>query len=69
MGKLFQGEKTLKRNKKLTIEHGVICNEDLIILPEVQRKLVIKSVHDDILWSSGYTHTHTHTQKKKKKEG
>ena len=33
---------------KLTIEHGVICNGDLIILPETQRKLVIKSEHDDI---------------------
>ena len=30
------------------IEHGVICNGDLIIPPETQRKLVIKSVHDDI---------------------
>ena len=39
--------KTLQRNK-LTIEHGVICNEDLIIPSETQRKLVIKSVHDDI---------------------
>ena len=33
---------------KLTIEHGVICNGDQIIPPEMQRKLVIKSVHDDI---------------------
>ena len=33
---------------KLTIEHGVICEGDLIIPPETQRKLVIKSVHDDI---------------------
>ena len=36
--------KEIKR--KLTIEHGVICNGDLIISPETQRKLVIKSVHD-----------------------
>ena len=34
--------------RKLTIEQGVICNGDLIIPPEIQRKLVIKSVHDDI---------------------
>ena len=33
---------------KLTIGHGVICNGDLIIPSETQRKLVIKSVHDDI---------------------
>ena len=33
---------------KLTIEHGVICNGDPIIPLEIQRKLVIKSVHDDI---------------------
>ena len=26
----------------------MICNGDLIIPPETQRKLVIKSVHDDI---------------------
>ena len=26
----------------------MICNGDLIISPEAQRKLVIKSVHDDI---------------------
>ena len=32
----------------LTIKHGVICNEDLIIPPETQRKLVIKSLHYDI---------------------
>ena len=32
----------------LTIEHKVICNGDLINPPETQRKLVIKSVHDDI---------------------
>ena len=30
------------------IEHGVICNEDLMISSETQRKLVIKSVRDDI---------------------
>ena len=30
------------------IEHEVICNGDLIIPPETQRKLVIKSVSDDI---------------------
>ena len=29
-------------------EHGVICNVDLMILQEAQRKLVIKSVYDDI---------------------
>lgn len=34
--------------QKLTIEHGVICNGDLVVPPETQRKLVIKSVHDDI---------------------
>ena len=33
---------------KLMREHGVICNGDLIISPETQRKLVIKSEHDDI---------------------
>ena len=33
---------------KLTIEHGVIYNGELIISSETQRKLVIKSVHDDI---------------------
>ena len=33
---------------KLTIEHGVICNRDPIIPPETQRKLVIKSIHDDV---------------------
>ena len=33
---------------KLKMEHGVICNGDLINPPETQRKLVIKSVHDDI---------------------
>ena len=32
----------------LTIWHGVICNGDLIIPPGTQRKLVIKSVYDDI---------------------
>ena len=31
---------------KLTIKHGVVCNGDLIITPETQRKLVIKSAHD-----------------------
>ena len=31
---------------KLTIEHGVIYNEHLIIPPETQTKLVIKNVHD-----------------------
>ena len=30
------------------IKYGVICNGDLIIPPETQRKLVIKSIHDDI---------------------
>ena len=30
------------------MEHEVICNGDLIIPPETQRKMVIKSVHDDI---------------------
>ena len=44
---MFRGGKTLQRNK-LMIEHGVICNGDLIIPPETQRKLVIKGVHDDI---------------------
>ena len=33
---------------KLTIEQGVICNGDLLIPPETQRKLVIKSVNYDI---------------------
>ena len=33
---------------ELMIEHGVICNGDLIIPPETQIELVIKSVHDDI---------------------
>ena len=33
---------------KLIIEHGVICNGDLIIPLETPRKLVIKSVYDDI---------------------
>ena len=33
---------------KLMIEHGVIYNGDLIIPQEIERKLVIKSVHDDI---------------------
>ena len=32
----------------LTLEYGVICNGGLIIPPETPRKLVIKSVHDDI---------------------
>ena len=40
---------------KLTIEHGVICNGDLIILLETQRKLVIKSVHDDMLCGAAAT--------------
>ena len=35
------------------MEHGVICDGNLIISPETQRKLVIKSVHDDI--HGGYT--------------
>ena len=49
MGKLFQGGKTYKEIRhKLTMEHGVICNGDMIILSETLRKLVIKSVHDDI---------------------
>ena len=40
MGKLLQGGETLQRNKtKVIIEHGVICNRDLIIPPETQRKL------------------------------
>ena len=33
---------------KLMKEHGVNCNGDLIIPPETLRKLVIKSLHDDI---------------------
>ena len=41
---------------KLTTEHGVISNEDLIIPPETQRKLVIKSVHDDIHCGAAITH-------------
>ena len=46
MGKWFQGRKGPYKEirHKLTIEHGVICNGDLIIPPETQRKLVIKSV-------------------------
>ena len=31
------------------IEHRVVFNGDLIIPSEIQRKLVIKSIHDDIL--------------------
>ena len=30
------------------MEHGVICNRDLIIPSETQRKLMIKSVHHDV---------------------
>ena len=33
---------------KLTVENGVICNGDLIVPPETQRKIIIKSVHDDV---------------------
>ena len=42
--------------QKLTIEHEMILNGDLIIPPETQRKLVIKSVHDNI--HSGVAATH-----------
>ena len=47
---LFQGGKTHYKEirLKLTIEHEVICNGHLIIPPEAQKILVIKSVHDDI---------------------
>ena len=45
MGKLFQGREI---RPKLMKEHGVICNGDLIIPPETERKLLIKNVHDDI---------------------
>ena len=49
-GEVIPGRKdhTKKKRHKLTIEHGVICNGDLIICPETQRKLVLKNVHDDI---------------------
>ena len=40
---------------RLKIKHGVICNGDLIIPPETQRRLVIKSVHDDIHWGVAAT--------------
>ena len=36
-------------------EHGVIFNENLIIPPETQRKLLIKSLHDDIPSGLGVT--------------
>ena len=49
MGKLLRAERPYKEIRhKLTMEHEVICNGDLIIPPETQRKMVIKSVHDDI---------------------
>ena len=54
-GKLFQGGKTLQRHK-LTIERGVICNGDLIILSDTQRKLRIKTVYDDIHGGVAATH-------------
>ena len=49
MGEIVPRQKDpTKKWHKLTIEHRVICNRDLIIPPETQRKLVIKSVHHDI---------------------
>ena len=49
MGNCSRVERPYKEIRhKLMIEHGVICNGDLIIPPETQRKLLIKSVHDDI---------------------
>ena len=56
-GNCFRAERPSKEIRyKLTIEHGVICNSDLIITPETQRKLEIKSIHDDIhVWSSSHT--------------
>ena len=46
-GYCSRAERPYKETRhKLTIEHGVICNGDLVIPPETQRKLVIKIVHD-----------------------
>ena len=48
-GNCSRAERPYKETRhKLTIEHRVFYNGDLIIPPETQRKLVIKSVHDDI---------------------
>ena len=45
-GNCSRAEKPYKEIRhKLTIEHGVIFNGDLIIPPGTYRKLVIKSVH------------------------
>ena len=49
-----------KNQDKLTIEHRAISNGDLIISTETQRKLMIKSVHDDL-------HCGVAATKKKKK--
>lgn len=40
---------------KLTNENEVICNGNLVIAPETQRKHVIKSVHDNIHCGIVYT--------------
>ena len=45
-GEIVRGCKEIRH--KLTIEYAGISNGVLIISPETQRKLLIKSVHDDI---------------------
>ena len=48
-GNYFRAERPYKEMRhNLMMEHGVICNGDQIIPPETQRKLVTKSVHDNI---------------------
>ena len=58
IGKLFHGRKTQQKiSHNLTIEHGVICNLDVIIPSETQRKLVIKIVYGVIHCGVPATHT------------
>lgn len=32
----------------MMVDKGVICNGDMVVLPETQRKLLIKSVYDSL---------------------
>lgn len=48
-------ERNLKEIRcKLTVEKGVICNVDVVVLPATQRSKIIRSIHDDVHWNNVY---------------